>query len=98
MLKRKFKKSFEENRDQIIVAGVFITLMGTGYVLGRKHQKALNVKNIKNVVTLKKVAEPMFPTNMPISEIKDILSKVEGAKFFDALVTNIDGVQRLIVR
>ena len=35
---------------------------------------------------------------MPIGELKEILTQIEGAEFFDALVTNVNGVQSIIVR
>ena len=40
----------------------------------------------------------MFPDAMPIAEIKKILESIEGAKFIDALITDVNGVQELIVR
>jgi hypothetical protein len=101
MLKRKVKNSFEENQDFYAVVGIG-ALVITGVVIGMRLQRKIDVrlvaKNLSNVAIFKKEVNPMFPDTMPIADIKEALLKIEGATFFDALVTNVNGVQSIIVR
>lgn len=85
------------SRKQKTYAAVGV-LVGIGFILGRRYQKNIDLKALKNVVTLTRTATPMFPDIMPISEIKEVLKTVEGAKFADALVTTVNGVSELIIR
>ncbi|MDX9917317.1 MAG: hypothetical protein RBT15_04800 [Gudongella sp.] len=99
MLTKKMKENFEENKRAYIVAGV---LVGAGILIGLRVQKRIDIKNfnqkLKGASILRKELSPMFPDTMPLSEIKDILSKIDGAQFFDALVTDVHGVKHLIIR
>lgn len=99
MLKKKVKKNFEDNKRLYLVAG---TLILTGVLIGIKFQKRVDAKDIKNklkgVTMLKQSMNPMFPAAMSIPEIKEVLKHIEGAEFFDALVTNVNGAQSLIIR
>lgn len=76
--------------------------MGVGFILGARYQKKIDVKSVqrhlKEVMVFTKAAAPMFPNTMPISEIKELLSKLPDAQFVDALVTQVNGVQELIIR
>lgn len=99
MLTKKMKKNWEENKRAYIAAGL---LIGFGVVLGARAQRKLDMqllaKNLEGVAVLKKAVDPMFPAGMSISDIKEVLGKIEGATFFDALVTNVNGTQSLIIR
>ena len=98
MLKSKLQRGLEEHKSEIILGGVAILMVGTGFILGKRYQKILTTKYLKDSITLTKAIEPMFPDTMPIAEIKEALSHIEGAEFFDALVANVNGVQSLFVR
>ena len=97
MFKNKIKRSFDEHKEMYIAFGVG-ALVGIGFALGQRYQTVLINNNLRNVAMFKKVVNPMFPNTMPIGEIKEILTQIEGAEFFDALVTNVNGVQSIIVR
>ena len=88
-------------KEQKTYVGVAL-LIGVGFVLGVKYQKKIDIKSVqkhlKNSVVLARSTKPMFPDAMPISEIKKILESVEGAKFVDALITDVNGIQELIIR
>lgn len=101
MLRKKIKTSFNENQEFYAMIGVG-ALVITGMVLGMRMQRKIDTKafteTMKNVAVVKPATNPMFPNTMPIAEIKEALLKIEGAQFFDALVTNVNGVQSIIVR
>ena len=88
-------------KEQKTYVGVAL-LVGVGFVLGAKYQKKIDLKSVqkslKNAMVLTRTTKPMFPDSMPISEIKQVLSKIEGAKFVDALITDVNGIQELIIR
>ncbi len=101
MLNKKIKNGFEENQEFYAVIGMGALII-TGVVLGMRYQRKIDAraltKTMKDITVFKKVANPMFPNIMPIADIKEALLKIEGAQFFDALVTNVNGVQSIIVR
>lgn len=99
MLRKKIKTSFNENQEFYAMIGVG-ALVVTGVVLGMRYQRKIDARALTktDVRVFKKVANPMFPDTMSIADIKEALLKIEGAQFFDALVTNVNGVQRIIVR
>ena len=88
-------------KEQKTYVGVAL-LVGVGFVLGAKYQKKIDIKSVqkhlKNSVVLARSTKPMFPDAMPIAEIKKILESIEGAKFVDALITDVNGIQELIIR
>ena len=88
-------------KEQKTYVGVAL-LVGVGFVLGAKYQKKIDLKSVqkslKNSLVLSRATKPMFPDTMPIAEIKKILENIEGAKFVDALITDVNGVQELIIR
>ena len=101
MLNKKIKNGFEENQEFYAVIGMGALII-TGVVLGMRIQRKINTRalaeTMKNAAIFTPVANPMFPNTMPIADIKEALLKIEGAQFFDALVTNVNGVQSIIVR
>ena len=101
MLRKKIKTSFNENQELYAMIGVG-ALVVTGVVLGMRIQRKIDVKSfaktLSNVVIFEPQIEGMFPNTMPIADIKEALLKIDGAEFFDALVTNVNGVQSIIVR
>lgn len=101
MLRKKIKTSFNENQEFYAMIGVG-ALVVTGVVLGMRIQRKIDVKamakSLSNVAIFAPVENPMFPNTMPIADIKEALLKIDGAEFFDALVTNVNGVQSIIVR
>lgn len=98
MLNAKFQSKVTEKKSEVFVAVTVLLLVGGGFILGRKYQRVLTAQNLKDVMTLTKSVNPMFPNTMPIAEIKEALSHIDGATFMDALVTNVDGVQSIITR
>ena len=89
------KTKWSRKQKTYVAVGV---LVGVGFVLGRRYQKKIDLNALKSMVTLTRTATPMFPDIMPISEIKEVLKTVEGAKFADALITTVNGVSELIIR
>lgn len=98
MLKKKIEKNWNENKESIITAVVVMSVVGGFFILGKRYQKANTITHIKDAVTLTKSIDPIFPEYMSIPEIKKVLSTMANTSFADALVVNIDGDQRLIVR
>lgn len=101
MLGEKIKRSFEEHKE--IYIGVAVgTLLATGVFLGAKIQRKIDIKtlakSLEDAAIFTKSVEPMFPDTMSILEIKEALTKIEGAEFFDALVVTVNGIQSLIIR
>ena len=101
MLKEKIQRSFEEHKDIYIAVGVGLAV-GVGVLIGAKVQRKIDIKaltkGLEDAVIFTKSAEPMFPVTMSIAEIKEALTKIEGAEFFDALVANVNGRQSIIIR
>ena len=97
--KQEIKKNFKENKRAYMTAGI---LVGFGILIGVKVQRRVDMKlfkqSLEGTSILRKAANPMFPDSMPISEIKEVLRHIEGAEFFDALVTRVNGAQSLIIR
>lgn len=99
MLKGKIKKNFEEHKEAYIAVGVSVIFVAVGFRLGRKWQRGVIAHQLKDVVALRKVVEhPMFPPTMSIPEIKEALSLIEGAEFYDALVATVGRTTRIITR
>lgn len=99
MLSQRIKKDFEKNKDTyvaLMISGAVVAYFS--YKIGARDQKNMIVKGLKDATILRKSVNPMFPQDMPISEIKNILSNFRGAEVMDALVVTIDNVQRIIVR
>lgn len=94
MFKEKIKSLWEENKGFICLVGGIVV---GGVIVGAVKNSSLR-RALKNVVVFAEETVPTFPSDMPIQEIKDALSKVEGAKFMDALVSVIDGRTRIYIR
>lgn len=95
----KIKKVWEEYKVPIIiVGGVCATVIGYKSYGKFKALKLLNVK-IKSgrVALFESTNLNDFPLDMPISEIKKILTE-KGIEFKDALVTVLDGRKIFFVR
>ena len=75
-----------------------MSVVGGFFILGKRYQKTSTITHLKDVVTFTKSIDPIFPEYMSIPEIKKVLSTMANTSFADALVVNIDGDQRLIVR
>lgn len=89
-IKEKTKKIWEDHKCFICYsAGVVVAAGGILAV-----QKILG----KDGVTFVKMKKPMFSIEMPISEIKEALSKMDGVVFYDSLVATINGATRLYIR
>jgi hypothetical protein len=95
MIKRKLQKNWKENKGTYITAGI---LVGAGFLIGMKFQKKATMRALKGVTTLTKELNPMFPDSMPLAEIKEVLNKIDGAQYRDALITSVNGVDHLLVR
>lgn len=95
----KIKKVWEEYKVPItIVGGVCATVIGYKYYGKFKALKLLNGKVQSGQAALfESINLDDFPLDMPISEIKTILTE-KGVEFKDALVTILDGRQIFFVR
>ena len=100
MLERKIEKVWEDNKEIIcIVGGACLVIAGSRYLKNMKKLNALNhlIKK-KEVMIMREAIKPRFPYNMPITEIKAALDKIEGAKYSDALATFVDGKHTIYIR
>ena len=100
MFTRKVEKFWDDNKAVIcFVGGTCLVIAGSRYL---KHMKQLNKLNhlVKDgsVSIMRKVIDPMFPDDMPISEIKAALDKIDGAQYQDALVSLVNGKKTLYIR
>jgi hypothetical protein len=95
----KVKKVWEEYKVPIlIVGGICATVVGYKYYGKFKALKLLNGKIQSGKVSIfESINLDDFPLDMPISEIKTILTE-KGVEFKDALVTILDGRKIFFVR
>ena len=95
-MKEKMKAIWNEHKVAICIAGTVV--VGATIAVVTK-TKAPVVKAVETL-SFTKSANPMFPIEMPIAEIKEIASKMEGMRILDAviLVDQIKGNSHLIVR
>lgn len=95
----KIKKIWEEYKVPItIVGGICATVVGYKYYGKFKALKLLNGKiQSGQAAIFESINLDDFPLDMPISEIKIILTK-KGIEFKDALVTILDGRKIFFVR
>lgn len=95
----KIKKVWEEYKVPItIVGGICITVVGFKSYRKLKALKLLNSKIQSGQAALfESINLDDFPLDMPISEIKTILTE-KGVEFKDALVTILDGQKIFFVR
>ena len=95
----KIKKVWEEYKVPItIVGGVCATVIGYKYYGKFKALKLLNGKIQSGQAALfESVTLDDFPLDMPISEIKRILTE-RSIEFKDAVVTVLDGKKVFLVR
>lgn len=95
----KIKKVWEEYKVPItIVGGVCATVIWYKYYGKFKTLKLLNSKIQSGQAALfESINLDGFPLDMPISEIKRILTE-KGVEFKDALVTILDGNRIFFVR
>lgn len=95
----KIKKVWEEYKVPItIVGGICITVVGFKSYGKLKALKLLNSKIQSGQAALfESINLDDFPLDMPISEIKTILTE-KGVEFKDALVTILDGQKIFFVR
>lgn len=98
MILREVKMKLQDNKSDVAAVVIAGALIGVGFVLGSRFQRMISLEQLRNVTSFTKELSPMFPNTMPISEIKTVLSTMDGVEMFDALVVNIDGIQKLIVR
>lgn len=95
------KMSKEEKQEMVLVIGVGVAFL-TGVFLGSKLQYKVDAaivrKSLKGAAIFKPNPKPMFPDTMPLSEIKEALSKIDGAVVQEAIVTTVNGIQSIIVR
>lgn len=91
------KKELTVKQKELIMYVAIGSAVGLGFILGKKHQRRIIDTAFKGVRALTPDPTPMFPSSMSIPEIKEALKLIEGAEFMDALVTNVNGVQRLII-
>lgn len=96
--KKKMDDKLAQKQRELIMYVVVGSAIGLGFILGKKHQKRIIDTAFKGVRAIAPDPTPMFPSSMSIPEIKEALKLIEGAEFMDALVTNVNGVQRLIIR
>ena len=80
--------------SQVLIIGAAV---GVGIMLGRRYQMRLHAESLRGARVFTKVANPLFPDTMPISEIKKVLSST-NTPFSDAIVTIIDDVTTIIIR
>ena len=92
------KKELTVKQKGVIMYVAVGSAVGLGFILGKKHQKRIMETTLKGVRTITPDPTSMFPLSMSIPEIKEALKLIEGAEFMDALVTSVNGVQRLIIR
>lgn len=92
------KKELTVKQKELIMYVTVGSAVGLGFILGKKHQRRIMETTLKGVKTLTPDPTAMFPLSMTIPEIKEALKLIEGAEFMDALVTNVNGVHRLIIR
>lgn len=95
----KIKKVWEEYKVPIIiVGGICATVIGYKSYGKLKALKLLNSKIQSGQAALfESINLDDFPLDMPISEIKTILTE-KGVEFKDALVTILDGQKIFFVR
>jgi hypothetical protein len=95
----KIKKVWEEYKVPIIiVGGICITVVGYKSYGKLKALKLLNSKIQSGQASiLENINLDDFPLDMPISEIKRILTE-RGVEFKDALVTILDGREIFFTR
>ena len=91
------KKELTVKQKELIMYIAVGSAVGLGFILGKKHQKRIIDTALKGVRAITPDPTPMFPSSMSIPEIKEALKLIEGAEFMDALVTNVNGIQRLII-
>lgn len=96
----KVEKIWDENKGVIcLVGGACLVIGGSRYLRHIRHLNALdNMVKDGSISLMRKVVDPMFPDNMPISEIKAGLDKIEGAKYYDALVAVVNGQRTIYIR
>ena len=95
----KIKKVWEEYKVPIIiVGGICVTVVGYKTYGKLKALRLLNDKiQSGKVAIFESINLDDFPLDMPISEIKTILTD-KGVEFKDALVTILDGRKTFFVR
>jgi hypothetical protein len=95
----KIKKVWEEYKVPItIVGGICATVVGYKYYGKFKALKLLNGKiQSGQAAIFESINLDDFPLDMPISEIKTILTE-KGVEFKDSLVTILDGRKIFFVR
>jgi hypothetical protein len=98
---KNIKESIKETMgSREVLFGCALFGLGVGLIIGSKLQYKIDAKvvakQMKDTTVFTKVA-PMFPVEMPISEIKEFLKNTPYT-FSDALVVTMDGIQRIIIR
>lgn len=98
---KNFKESVKDTMGRKeVLFGVALFGLGVGMIVGSKLQYKIDAKvfakQMKDTTVFTTVA-PMFPVEMPISEIKEFLKNTPYT-FSDALVVTMDGIQRIIIR
>ena len=90
------KDIWNEHKVAICVAGTVVV----GATIAMVTKTKAPVAKVVETLSFTKSANPMFPIEMPIAEIKEIASKMEGMRIFDAvmLVDEIKGDAHLFVR
>jgi len=90
-IKEQAKKIWEDHKCIICYVAGVAAVTATNMIIsnGKTSSRDLHF-------TPKKI--PEFPVEMSIKEIKEVLSKVEGAKIYDALIVVRNGVEDLFVR
>jgi len=94
MLREKVKSIWNEHKEVIcfVGGGLVVGVVAIGL------SKSATRKILKRSIVLQKAADARFPVNMSVAEIKEVISKIEGAKIFDAVAADIGGGGYLFIR
>lgn len=100
MFTEKVEDFWEKNKVTIcLLGGACLVIAGSKSLRHIKKLNALhNMINDGSISVMKRVVRPLFPNDMPISEIKAALDKIEGAEYADALVTFVEGKRTIYIR
>lgn len=96
-MNERMRENVKEKSKKVILVTSIGVIVGVSFILGTKVQKRITAKQLRNVHTFVETT-PMFPPNMPLSKIKDIVKNIPDATFLDAAVVTIGNTQRIITR
>lgn len=94
MFKEKIKSLWEEHKGIIcLIGGMYIG----GFVVSNVQRWKLD-QVLKNSLVLKEAVNPMFSPETTLPEIREALSKIDGARVMDAIAANVNGKNHIFIR